>query len=129
MTENTYRLLLGSALFLTLYIDSKTLAYVLIVMALFEGITNLRVNILISKLLNKTSGRAIPQEPESSTYRFNIAAERVQRVFIGIVFYLIYFIAPHEFWMLNWLFALALILSGIVMFCPVVALFRYLGFR
>jgi len=129
MTENTYRFLLGSALFAILYLESDTLAYILIAMTLFEGLTNLRVNILISKLLNKLFAKPIPQEPQSSSFRVNIAAERAQRIFIAVVFYLIYFIAPHDLWMLNWLFALGMILSGIVMFCPVVALFRYLGFR
>lgn len=129
MTENTYRLLLGSALFAILYLESAVFAYVLIAMTLFEGITNLRVNLLISHLLHRITGKALPQEPESEKYRINIAAERAQRIFIGVVFYLIYFKAPQELWMLNWLFALGMILSGIVMFCPVVALFRYLGFR
>jgi len=129
MTENTYRLLLGTALILAIYTESKILAYSLVIMTLIEGITNYRVNIVVSKLLLKVYGRAIPHEPESSKYRYNVAAERVQRIFIGVSFFLIFFIAPQDFWYLNWLFAIAMILSGIVMFCPVVALFRYLGFR
>jgi len=129
MTENTYRLLLGTALFIMLYIESDVLAYILIGMALFEGITNLRINLLISRLLYKTTGKPMPVEPESKNFRFNIAAERVQRVFIALIFFLLYFVAPRDYWIVSWMFALGMILSGIVMFCPVVAVFRYLGFR
>jgi len=105
------------------------MAYVLIVMTIFEGITNWRLNLIVSHILNKVFDRSIPAEPSANDFRVDFAAERGQRIFIGVMFYLIYFVAPAELWMFNWLFAFGMILSGVVMFCPVVALFRYLGFR
>lgn len=129
MTENAYRLLLGMLLFLMLYIESDAMAYTLIAMTFFEGVTNWRLNLVVSKILHKITGHPVPVNPNNKNARIPIDSERAQRFAISIMFYLTYFVAPEEYWVLNWFFAVAILLSGIVMFCPVVSLFRYLGFR
>ena len=128
MTENAYRFLLGALLFIMLYIESDNMAYALILMALFEGITNWRLNLVVSNILKRINGSKIPARPPNEHARLQFDAERAQRIFIAVLFYVCYFIAPEEYWYISWLFAIAILLSGIVMFCPVV-LFRYIGFR
>lgn len=130
MSEHTYRLLIGTVLLILLYTEFNILAYIVIVITLFEGITNQRVNLIVTRL-RKYFGANVEnfEKHPRSNFKFPFDAERAQRLLIAVVFSGLFFFAPKELWMLNWFFAFGMLISGIVMFCPVIALFRALGFR
>ena len=128
MSEHTYRLLVGSLLLILLYTEFYILAYVVVAMTLFEGLTNQRLNLLVSRLRGKQGGDAsYDEKPPHSRIPFD--AERAQRLFVAITFAILFFAAPKELWIINWFFAFGILISGIVMFCPVIAFFRAIGFR
>ncbi|MDH5325059.1 MAG: hypothetical protein OEY58_06325 [Gammaproteobacteria bacterium] len=113
-----------------LYTEFHFLAYVLIVMALFEGLSNLRVNILVTNVRKKLGqDMSSFDKPPRQDYRIGFDAERAQRLFIAVAFTTTFFLLPPEFWILNWFFAFGMLISGIVLFCPVIAFFRAVGLR
>ena len=130
MSEHTYRMVMGSALLVLLYTEIELLAYVLIGFIFFEGITNCRLNILISCARNYFSKH--PQmydNPPREDCRIKFDAERAQRLIVAISFAVLFIYTPQELWIVNWMFAFGMVVSGIVMFCPIIALFRAVGFR
>lgn len=126
MSEHTYRLLLGSFILLVLYTEMEQLAYVLVALTLFEGLTNQRLNLVINRIRHISNDSVRPQKNRA---RFNFDAEQAQRLFVAISFGSLFFFAPKEVWILNWYFAFGMLISGIVLFCPVIAFFRAIGFR
>ncbi len=130
MSEHTYRLILGSLILVLLYTEYYLVAYVVLAMTLIEGLTNQRLNLVITKIRKKFgSDMSEFDQPKRENYKIPFDAERAQRLFVAIIFALLFFVAPKEYWILNWFFAFGMLISGIVMFCPVIALFRAIGFR
>jgi len=123
-------MVMGTALLILLYTESTMFGYILIGTIMIEGITNLRLNLLITRLRNRF-GANLPEMdgPPRSDYRFPFDAERAQRIMVAISFAVLLFYAPKELWIINWLFAFGMLISGIVMFCPIIALFKAVGFR
>ena len=130
MSEHTYRMVMGTALLILLYTEIDILGYIIIGTIMIEGITNLRLNLLITRLRNKF-GANIPEMdgPPRKDYRFPFDAERAQRIMVAVSFAALFIYAPKELWIVNWLFAFGMLISGIVMFCPIIALFKAVGFR
>jgi hypothetical protein len=130
MSEHTYRLLVGSLLLTLLYTEFYIVAYVVVAMTLVEGLTNQRLNLVVTRLRKKpgTDVSAYDNPPRGKS-RIAFDAERAQRLFIAVTFTTLFFAAPKELWILNWFFAFGMLISGIVMFCPVIAFFRAIGFR
>lgn len=113
-----------------LYADFTILAYAVAVMALIEGLTNQRLNIVITRLRRKLGADMSQfEKPLRENYKIPFDAERAQRLFVAISFGTLLSVAPKEYWILSWLFAFGMLISGIVMFCPVIAFFRAIGFR
>lgn len=130
MSEHTYRLIVGTSMLVLLYTEFYILAYVVIAMALFEGLTNLRLNLIISNIRKKLGANTGEYDTRTrENYRFPFDAERAQRLFIAVAFATTFFVLPSQFWIINWFFAFGMLISGIVMFCPVIAIFRAAGFR
>lgn len=130
MSEHTYRLFMGVALLILLYTEIGLLAYIIIGFIFFEGITNLRLNLLVTRLRNKFSANLQEVDgPPRENYRLNFDAERAQRLVVASSFAALFVYTPQELWIINWMFAFGMLISGIVMFCPLIAFFRVVGFR
>jgi len=130
MSEHTYRMVMGTALLILLYTEIDILGYVIIGIILTEGITNLRLNLLITRIRNRFGANLSEIDgPPRENYRFPFDAERAQRIMVAFSFAALLLYAPKELWIVNWLFAFGMLISGIVMFCPIIALFRAVGFR
>ena len=130
MSEHMYRLIVGTLLLLLLYTEYYIVGYFVITIALIEGLTNQRLNLVITRFRRKFGADMSKYEkPPRQNYRIPFDAERAQRLFIAVVFAALFFAAPEELWILNWLFAFGMLISGIVMFCPIIAFFRVIGFR
>ena len=130
MTEHTYRLVMGILLLIILYTDTNVFSYTIIGIIMFEGLTNLRLNLLVTRLRNKLGANLTEMDgPPRENYRVNFEAERAQRIVVAVSFAALFFYSPDELWMINWMFAFGMLISGIVMFCPIIALFKAVGFK
>jgi hypothetical protein len=130
MSEHTYRLVMGTLLLIILYTDINVFSYTIIGIILFEGITNLRLNLLVTRIRNKFGANLSEVDgPPRKNYRINFEAERAQRLIVAVAFAALFFYSPRELWMLDWMFSFGMVISGIVMFCPIIELFKKLGFR
>ena len=130
MSEHTYRMVMGTALLILLYTEINLLGYIIIGLIFTEGVTNLRLNLIVTRIRNKFGANLSETDgPPRENYRFPFDAERAQRLMVAVSFAALYVYAPKELWMINWLFAFGMLISGIVMFCPIIALFKAVGFR
>ena len=103
------------------------ISLVFLFVALFEGITNLR----IPKLYNKVvKGIALSQQTGiNQDARIPFDAEQVMRLTLTLLLYLSYFQFPEITWFFPWFLGVMLVLAGISKVCPMVMMFRFVGFR
>lgn len=127
MTERTYRFVLGAALTLLLYFHIEPLQYVYIGVLLWEAITGFRVPLMVSRWRYGASYSDVPNN--SASQRFAFEAERGMRVAFAGVIALAFFVISADYWYISWMAAIALFLSGLVNYCPMVIFLRWIGFR
>lgn len=127
MTERTYRFILGVVLTLILYFHIEPLQYVYISVLLAEGLSGFRVPPMVSRWRYGTNYRDTQRDP--GKFRFAFEAERAMRLVFAALLILAFFIISADYWFLSWLVAIALFLSGLVNFCPMVMTLRWIGFR
>jgi len=127
MSERNFRIIMGLWLVIGLYFNSIEIIYSLIGLLIFEGITNFRVPLIISKIRFGSNHAA--SEKISSTSRISFEAERTLR-FIVALFISLPFIPGIEFlWWFPWFTGFALIGAGLSGICPMVLALRYAGLR
>lgn len=128
MTERMYRLTMGLILLCLLYLDIEYLYYAYIAVMMLEGITNLRVSFLVSRLRWGKNFRE-HLDPLRSQYKVNFEAERAMRIAFSGMLAIILFVLPEAFWPGAWALGGFVALAGLVNLCPTVITFRALGFR
>ena len=127
MTERTYRFVLGTALTLLLYFHIEPLQYVYIGVLLWEALSGFRIPQMVSRV---RYGADYNDGPSDAThYRFAFESERGMRVVFAAVMILAFFVVSPDYWFISWLVAMMLFLSGLVNFCPMVTMLRWIGFR
>lgn len=128
MTERTFRVVLGVFLLVLLYFEQTALIYLYIGILVFEGITNWRVPIILSRL---RYGQAYQDLPAAApgTYRFAFEAERALRMAIALFLVVSYIIFHEALWFFPWFIGFALTMAGITGICPMAILMRQAGFR
>lgn len=128
MTDRHFRVLLGISLLACLYYGQQPILAGVIGFLVFEGLTNWRLPLLITRL----SGTASIEEQgvliEPST-RFDFAAERLMRLLIAGMLYLSVFLFQQPLWWVAWFIGFAQLGAGISGVCPVLSALRVLGFR
>jgi len=136
MTERMFRIFLGAGLFILLYISSITgrsdLIQFYIALLAFEGITNWRIPVLLTRLKNKTSSKKCVQNDSSAnsaSYSIPFEAERVMRLVVALILVLPLFFTADIIWVIPWFVASMLLLAGVTNICPMVMFFRWLGFK
>jgi hypothetical protein len=128
MTERTFRLILGGTLLLILLSERVALLYVYIGIVSFEGLTNLRIPLLISKLgygreYSNSSGQ------ETSKSKYSIDAERMLRLVIAAILICSLFLFPKILWFVPWFVGFALTMAGMTGICPMAIVFKKIGFK
>jgi hypothetical protein len=130
MNERIFRIVLGVVLLLLLYFDLRQAVYGYIVLLFFEGVTNWRVPILVSRMRgdrNVDVGEcALSPGAEA---RINFEAERALRLAVAAFLVVSYVLFPKELWFFPWFIGFALFGAGLSGICPMVMGFRWLGFR
>lgn len=126
MTDRTYRLIFGSLMLIFLYFNLTYLVFILIGIMIIEGITNLRISLMISRL------RGLPPAIDShanTNCKINIEAERIWRLIIGLVFLVTYAFLPEILWFVPWFLAFVIFGAGASDVCPGLAALRKAGLR
>lgn len=134
MSERQFRFILGALLWLILvyteFFNDYVIYYGFLLFLLFEGVTNLRLPLVISKL---RYGNVIEEAPTVCAINPSIAnridAERILR-FVVVFFLSIELVFPYEIiWFIPWFVSGMLILAGISNICPMVMFLRWVGFK
>ncbi|MDH5189775.1 MAG: hypothetical protein OEW89_00845 [Gammaproteobacteria bacterium] len=129
MTERTLRLLVGLLILIALYLELPELIFGLIVFMLFEGITNLRLPILLSKIQGiDNTPQQHTDEPEQKS-KFSFEAERAMRFAASALLGVSYFVLNEHLWFIPWFMGFAFLGAGISGVCPMLMGFKQLGFK
>lgn len=128
MSERFFRLILGLVLIFLLFFKLHTVLYVYIGLLMFEGFTNFRIPILVSRL---RYGKDYHEASMSGdhTSKINFEAERALRLVIAGLLILSIVLAPESLWFLSWFIGFGLSVAGITSICPMAMLMVKLGFR
>lgn len=130
LTNRIYRLIFGIVLLLALYFDQQVVIYVLVALMLTEGITNLRIPLLVSRIRNGNSGA--PNEGSLGIpfkVRTRFEAERAWRLTVAVMLLLSLFAYPQALWFFPWFMGFAILGAGISGVCPVFLALRWAGLK
>lgn len=130
MTERAFRIILGAVLLVALYFELRLVVYGYIFVLLFEGFTNWRIPLLLSRF----QGNNVAGNPECSLSpgalaRINFEAERALRLAVASFLIISYVVFATELWFFPWFIGFALFGAGLSGICPMVMGFRWFGFR
>lgn len=125
MTERNFRLLIGVWLVVALVMAQPLAIYVLMGVLLFEGLTNLRVPLLLARF-SPQGQAALVEETHQCAIPFE--AERALRLLI-VVFLGLGLFLSELLWWLPWFIGFALIGAGLSGICPMVQALRWIGLR
>jgi len=130
MSNRLYRLFVGLILLIGLYFDLPGLIYALIIVVLLEGITNLRIPVLISEIRFENSGDST-EGTLGITFRerFGFDAERAWRLLLGSVLIVVYVFFYDKVWYLAWFMGFAILGAGLSGVCPLFISLKWAGFR
>jgi len=125
MSERSFRLFQGFYILLALYFELDMLLYAYIGLLAFEGLTNWRIPLLVTRL--RYGKPAVDHEPTPAKYHFE--AERVFRLVMFTILVFTVLVFPEPAWFFPWFIGAMLLMAGITNICPMVMMFRSLGFR
>ncbi len=130
MSEKNFRIVLGAWLIIGLLINSPYVIYALVGLLLFEGITNLRVPLLITRL---RFGNQPNTGDDAGTINQHVCmsfeAERALRLIVAALIVVPMLTVTELLWLLPWFVGFALIGAGLSGICPMVLALRWLGMR
>ena len=132
MSDRSYRLLFGMTLLLALYFQIYYVVYALIALAVLEGLTNLRVPVIVTRLRSNLGGQVPMQENLTvapSRCKYSFEAERALRLMMATFLFLSYVVFAKYLWFVPWFIGFALFGAGVSGVCPSLSLLKWMGFR
>lgn len=132
MSERANRFIFGFSLITFLFMEWNYGVYAIIFILIFEGLTNLRVPRLVSKLRDSvglTAEGLTADFDENDNCKFSYEAERLLRFAVATTISLGFVFFEELLWFLPWFVGLNLLLAGITGTCALVMLFRKIGFK
>ena len=134
MNERIFRLILGAMLFIALtlaaLLETQLPIYIVLGIISFEGITNWRVPIIVTRLRYGNDYRQyLDTPPLNNRILGKIEAERFLRFAVLVFVTMPYFIHINYIEFLPWFVATALVLAGVTNICPMVMSLKYIGMR
>ena len=130
MSNRLYRLIYGALLLFALYFELAVLIYVLIGLAVFEAVTNLRIPKLISRYRFANDG-----DPAEGTIgiefktRTSFEAERGWRLTVAAMLVISVFVFPDTLWFFPWFMGFAVFGAGVSGVCPMFLLMKWIGLK
>lgn len=128
MSERFFRFILGTTLILFLFMGWDRAVYGYICIVLFEGTTNWRIPILISRLRYGTAS-AGQSAPNCQLTAIDFDAERVLRMVIAGFLIVSFVVFRDALWFFPWFVGFALVMAGISGICPMAMFIRKIGFK
>lgn len=128
MTERSFRLILGTTLLVMLTLNFQTGIYVFIGLLVFEGITNLRLPLLISRI-RYGAGYNANEILSPGCSRISFDAERALRLLVATLLVATFILYKEQAWFFPWFIGSMLLLAGITNICPMVMALRWIGFK
>ena len=128
MNERVFRFILGASLLLLLFLEQEQAIYIYIGILIFEGVTNLRVPMLVSRIRYGRYYNA-GQAPPDASARIPFDAERVLRLIVAVFLIVSYVVFREEVWFFPWFIGFMLFMAGMTNICPMVMTLRWVGFR
>ncbi len=132
MTERMFRLFIGACILAALCLEQRPLMIGLIAVLLFEGFTNWRIPLLVSRL---RFGAGAPPATEKACwpihafFKFNFDAERAWRFTVAIMLCITYLMFYEQAWFIPWFMGFAIFGAGLSGVCPMLLSLKLLGFR
>lgn len=128
MTERSFRFILGISLLILLYFHLDIGVYAYIGILLFEGATNWRIPIMVSRL--RYGSAYNPQDlTTADCAAIPFDAERVLRLLVVGFLVVTFVLFKEEVWFFPWFIGFMLFMAGMTNICPMVMGLRWLGFR
>lgn len=128
MSERVFRFILGASLIFLLYLQADALVYVYIGVLLFEGVTNWRVPLLVSRLRYGADFR-MQDVLSPGCNRISFDAERMLRLIVAVMLIATFVMYPEQTWFFPWFIGFMLFMAGMTNICPMVMGLRWMGFR
>jgi hypothetical protein len=128
VSDRTYRLIFGALMLVSLYFEISYLMYFLIVSLFFEGVTNLRVPLLLRKLRREPAADE-NLAPIQRSCRINFEAERAWRLIVGAMLLVTYVLFYDKLWFFPWFMGFAIFGAGVSGVCPVLIGVKWAGCR
>ena len=128
MSERVFRFILGASLIFLLYLQADALVYVYIGVLLFEGVTNWRVPLLVSRLRYGADFR-MQDVLSPGCNRISFDAERMLRLIVAVLLIATFVLLPEQTWFFPWFIGFMLFMAGMTNICPMVMGLRWMGFR
>lgn len=130
MTERQFRFVISISLLIGLYFELRWAVTSIVAIYLIEGITNLRVPIVVAKLLPQKSTH-ITCDPGAIAVapRFSVESEQVLRLIVGGLLLISDEFYPETLWYLPWLLGFALLGAAITGICPCILGLKTWGFK
>jgi hypothetical protein len=132
MSERFFRLIVGTLLLAFLYYETSSAIPILIAILLFEGISNFRIPMLITRLRQAgavTFGDSSEFMPDAHTARFGFEAERAWRLAVALMLAISVYAFNEQMWFFPWFMGFAIFGAGLSGVCPVLISLKLLGFR
>ena len=126
MTERSYRFILGGTLILMLYNQKEVLILGYIGLLFFEGLTNWRIPIIVSRIRYGTAANVNGCPPLT---QINFDAERALRIVVALLLMLTYVVFNEETWFFPWFVGYMLLAAGFTNICPMYMVLRWMGFK
>jgi hypothetical protein len=123
-------MLYGSALLVSLYFDLRTAIYALVVLSVFEAITNFRIPRVVSSLR-----KGYVPDPAEGTLgiafatRTSFEAERGWRLSVSALLLLSVLVYPDKLWFVPWFMAFAILGAGLSGVCPMFLAMKWIGLK
>lgn len=132
MSERFFRLIVGTLLLAFLYFELPGAIPVLIGILLFEGITNYRIPLIVSRLRlagHGAFGDSSELTPEAHLARIPFDAERAWRLSVAVMLSITVFLFNEQLWFFPWFMGFAIFGAGLSGVCPVLISLKLIGFR
>jgi hypothetical protein len=132
MSERFFRLIVGTLLLAFLYFELPIAIPVLIGILLFEGITNYRIPVVVSRLRlagHGAFGDSSEFTPEAHLARIPFDAERAWRLSVAAMLSITVFVFNEQLWFFPWFMGFAIFGAGLSGVCPVLISLKLIGFR
>jgi hypothetical protein len=133
VSDRSYRLLFGLALLLALYFQVSYAVYALILLAVIEGLTNLRIPVIVTRLRSNLGTAQVPMQENltvaPSRCKYSFEAERALRLLMAAILFVSFAVFPKYLWFVPWFIGFALFGAGVSGVCPSLSLLKWLGFR